>query len=79
MPEARHIMNTASFMPYASFCIVQHKITGIRPKLVRSLEFLGIDKSKVTVYVAGNHWVDEDTIREARTIYRFGCSGPQWF
>jgi len=63
--EAKHFMDA-------------DKLYGIRRKLVRSLDFLGIDRSKATIYVAGNHWLGDDTMDGARTLDRFGvltCNG----
>jgi hypothetical protein len=50
----------------------------IRRKLERSLLFLGVDRSKAAVYIAGNYWVDDGTKNDARNIYKFGiltCNG----
>jgi len=63
--EAKHFMDA-------------DKLYGIRRKLIRSLDFLGIDRSKATIYVAGNHWLGDDTMDMARTLYEFGiltCNG----
>lgn len=57
---------------------IQNKFFEIECKLTRSLEFLGIDQSKATVYVVGNHWLNDGAIHVARTKYGFGilaCNG----
>jgi hypothetical protein len=39
---------------------------------MQSLDFLGIDCSKATIYIVGNHWLDEGIMQEAQTTYGFG-------
>jgi hypothetical protein len=80
--EAKHLMDMASFFSFMILSILltytQNKFLEIQRKLMRSVDFLGIDRSKAAVYVAGNHWLDEDAIQEARTKYGFGilaCNG----
>jgi hypothetical protein len=50
----------------------------IEEKLLRSLEFLGLDRSKAVVYVAGNHWLNDVAMNAARIKFGFGilaCNG----
>jgi len=75
-------MDMASFFSFMILSILltytQNKFLEIQRKLMRSVDFLGIDRSKATIYVAGNHWLDEDAIQEARSKYGFGilaCNG----
>jgi hypothetical protein len=81
--EAKHFMDTASFLQlydpfYIAHIYIQNKFLEIERKLTRSLDFLGIDPLKATVYVAGNHWLDEGAIQVAQTKFGFGilaCNG----
>jgi hypothetical protein len=81
--EAKHFMEMVRFrftILILSILIMytQNKVGEVNDKLRRSLDFLGIDRSKASVYIAGNHWLNERVIREARMTYGFGvltCNG----
>jgi len=51
---------------------MQDNFLEIEHKLTWSQDFLGINHSKATVYVVGNHWLDEGTIHVAWTKFGFG-------
>jgi len=57
--EAKHLMDL-------------NKFPGIQRKLTRSLNFLGLDRSKATVYLAGNHWSDGAMEVAQSSPFRFG-------
>jgi len=57
--EAKHFMNPT-------------KYPEIQDKLTRSLDFLGLDLSKATVYLAGNHWSYKAMEVGQSSLYRFG-------
>ncbi|KIM87828.1 hypothetical protein PILCRDRAFT_3562 [Piloderma croceum F 1598] len=56
--EAKHFMSHA-------------KYPQIRNKLRRSLDFLHLDPSKATVYIAGNHW-SYMAMEDGLNLYKFG-------
>ncbi|KIM77432.1 hypothetical protein PILCRDRAFT_620712 [Piloderma croceum F 1598] len=50
-----------------------NKFPGIQCKLTRSLNFLGIYRTKATVYLAGNHWSDGPRkLAASRAPFEFG-------
>jgi len=62
-------MDMASFFSFmilsTLLTYMQNKFLEIQCKLMQSVDFLGIDCSKAAIYIAGNHWLDEDAIQEA--------------
>jgi len=48
------------------------KLAETQDRLTRSLEFLGLDRSKATVYLAGNHWSGDAMGVGQSSFYRFG-------
>jgi len=57
--EAKHLMSFEKFPE-------------IESKFERSLNFLGIDRTKATVYLAGNHWSNAAMKFGQANRFRFG-------
>lgn len=60
------------FFLEAKHSIGPRKFHSIQQKLIRTLDFLGVDHLKATVYLAMNYWAHDDDMVIAQKTYKFG-------
>jgi hypothetical protein len=75
--ETKHVMTMVNvelnfFLIEITHEHLQAKLNDVRKKLNRSVDFLKTPHSSASVFVAGNHWLEDDTMLVAKELYGFG-------